>query len=77
MITLGYERRGIDAGEARTGEANTELVVSATGVTEWDGVSEGDVAEGGKPSETARRARQAVRWRSGGADRLDVQSAPR
>ena len=39
-------------GEARTGDANTEPVVLTTGVTEADGVSAGDVAEGGEPSET-------------------------
>ena len=64
-------------GRARTGEANAEPSVLATAVTEADGVSEGDVAEGGEPSETARRTRQAVGWRSGAADRLDVQRVPR
>ncbi|MCY4487441.1 MAG: hypothetical protein OXF11_10055 [Deltaproteobacteria bacterium] len=49
----------------------------ATAVIEADGVSEGDVAEGGEPSETARRTRQAVWSRSGATDRLDVQRAPR
>ena len=64
-------------GEACTGEANTEPAVSATGVTEADGGSEGDDAEGGEPCETTRRARQAVRSRSGAANRLNVQFAPR
>ena len=49
--------------EARTGEA--------------DGMNGGDVAEGGEPSETTRRTRQAVRWRSGAANGFDVQWAPR
>ena len=62
-------------GEARTGEANTEPSVLATAVTDADGVSAGDVAEGGEPSETARRTRQAVGSRSDAADRLDVQWA--
>ena len=64
-------------GEARTGEANTEPGVLTTSVNEADGVNAGDVAEGGEPSETARRARQAVGSRSGAADRLDVQLVPR
>ena len=46
--------------------------MSVRGVTEADGVSGGDVAEGSEPSETARRARRQVRSRSGAADRLDV-----
>ena len=45
-------------GRARTGEANAEPSVLATAVTEADGVSAGDVAEGGEPSETARRTRR-------------------
>ena len=65
------------AGEARTGEANTEPVALSTSVNEADGTSAGDVAEGGEPSETTRRDRQAVGSRSGAADRLDVQSALR
>ena len=65
------------AGEARTGETNTEPIVLTTSVNEADGTSAGEVAEGGEPSETTRRARQAVRSRSGAADRLDVQSALR
>ena len=64
-------------GEARTGQANTEPVVPTTSVNKADGTSAGDVAEGGEPSETTRRARQAVGPRSGAADRLDVQSALR
>ena len=45
--------------------------------SEANGVSAGDVAEGGEPSENARRARQAVRSRSGAANGFDVQRAPR
>ena len=48
-----------------------------TSVTEADGVSVGDVAEGGEPSETARQTRQAVGSRSDADDCLDVQSAAR
>ncbi|MCY4439648.1 MAG: hypothetical protein OXE53_05510 [Deltaproteobacteria bacterium] len=48
-----------------------------TSANETDGVSGGDVAEGGEPSETARRARQAVRPRSGVANHFDVLSTPR
>ena len=64
-------------GEARSGEAKAERVVSATGVTEEDGVSECDDAEGGKPSETTRRSRQAVRPTSLAAKGHEVQRAPR
>ena len=60
-------------GEARTGEAKADRVVSATGFTEADGVSECDDAEGGEPSETTRRARQAVRPRSAAAKGHDVR----
>ena len=59
-------------GEARTGEAKMKSVVSAA----VDGMSEGDDAEGGEPSETVRRARQAVRSRSVAAKGHDVQGAP-
>ena len=45
--------------------------------SEANGVSAGDVAEGGEPSESARRARQAVRSRSDAVNGFDVQSAPR
>ncbi len=44
--------------------------------SEANGVSEGDVAEGGEPSESARRVRQAVGSRSDAADGFDVQSVP-
>ena len=64
-------------GEARTGEANTEPGVLTTKVHELDGVNAGDVAGGGEPSETTRRARQASGSRSGAGGRLDVQSASR
>ena len=64
-------------GEARTGEAKAATAVPTTSVNEADGVSEGDVAEGGEPSETAQRALQAVRPRSGAANHFDVQWAPR
>jgi len=59
-------------GEARTGEANTEPGVLTASVNEADGVSTGDVAEGGEPSETGRQALQAAWSRSGVADRLDA-----
>ena len=39
-------------------------------------MSEGDVAEGGKPSQAIHRARQAVGSRSDAVDWLDVQWAP-
>ena len=64
-------------GEARTGEAKADRVVSATGFTEADGVSECDDAEGGEPSETTRRARQAVRRRSVAAKGHEVQRSAR
>ena len=51
--------------------------MSATSANEVDGASAGGVAGGGEPSETARRARQAVRPRSGAANGFDVQSALR
>ena len=40
-------------GEGRTGEAKAETAAPTTSVNEADGVSEGDVAEGGEPCETA------------------------
>ncbi len=46
-------------------------------VNEADGVSAGDVAEGGEPSETTGQTRQAVGSRSGAADGFEVQRAPR
>ena len=49
----------------------------ATSANQADGQSAGDVAGGGEPSETARRARPAVRPRSGAANGFDVQWAPR
>jgi len=60
--------RKVVTGGARTGDANMEPVVSATGVTEADGESD--------DAETTRRTRQAVGSRSGAAGRLDVQWAP-
>ena len=72
----GEVRRPV-MGKARTGKAKANRVVSATGVTGEDGVSEGDDAEGGEPSETTRQARQAVRSRSVAAKGHEVQRAPR
>jgi len=64
-------------GRSRTGQVNKGPVVSATGVTDAEGMSEGGVAEGGEPSGSARRAVQAAWSRSGAVDRLDVQRASR
>ena len=77
MDSTGWRSAEAGDGEARTGEANTETVLLTTSVNEADGVNAVDVAEGGEPSETAQRARQAVRSRSGAADRLHVQPVPR
>jgi len=77
MDSTGWRSAEGGDGRSRSGEANTEPVVSATGVTEAEGMSAGDVAEGGEPSESARQAQQAVWSRSGAAVRLDVQRAPR
>ncbi len=64
-------------GAARTGEANTEPGVLTTSVNEVNGMSAGDVAEGGEPSESIRQALQAVWSRSGAVDCFEVQRAPR
>ena len=53
----GEVRKRVTGG-ARSGEANTEPGVHTASVNEADGVSAGDVAEGGEPSETARWTRQ-------------------
>jgi len=45
-------------GGARSGEANTEPGVHTASVNEADGVSAGDVAEGGEPSETTGQTRR-------------------
>ncbi|MDE0030322.1 MAG: hypothetical protein OXU42_13085 [Deltaproteobacteria bacterium] len=74
-VQEGEVRRPVTAKPA-PGEANAEGDADDER-SEANGVSAGDVAEGGEPSESARRARQAVRSRSGAADRLDVQWAPR
>ena len=57
-------------GEARTDEANTEPVVLTTSVNEADGVSRGDVAEGGEPNGC-----QGVGIRHGVEDRRTEQVA--
>ena len=59
-------------GEARTGEANAGATVPTTSVNEADSVSGCDVAEGGAPSETARRTRQARPVAKQRADGFDV-----
>ncbi len=71
------EVRELVTGGARSGEANTEPGVHTASVNEADGVSAGDVAEGGEPSESIRQALQAVWSRSGAVDCFEVQRAPR
>ena len=63
-------------GGAAPARRTRNRVCSRREFNEADGVSAGDVAEGGEPSESARQALQTVWSRSGAADRLDVQSAP-
>ncbi len=53
----GEVRKAVTGG-ARTGEASTEPGVHTASVNEADGVSAGDVAEGGEPSETARQTQR-------------------
>jgi len=72
----GEVRKRVTGG-ARSGEANTEPGVHTASVNKVDGVSKSDVVEGGEPSETTRRTRQAVGSRSGAADGFEVQRAPR
>ena len=72
----GEVRKPVTGG-ARSGEASTEPGVHTASVNEADGVSAGDVAEGGEPSESIRQTLQAVWSRSGGVDCFDVQRAPR
>jgi len=71
----GEVRRPVTA-MAAPGDANAESDAEDER-SEADGVSEGDVAEGGKPSEATHRARQAVGARSDAVDWLEVQWAPR
>ena len=71
--------RSAEAGDGRSrhwgGEDENGRV--GGGVTAVDGVSECEDAEGGEPSETTRRSRQAVLSRSVAAKAWDVQRAPR
>ncbi|MDE0101271.1 MAG: hypothetical protein OXN89_02725 [Bryobacterales bacterium] len=76
MDSTGWRSAEAGDGEARTGrrerggDAEDER-------SEANSVSAGDVAEGGEPSETTRRTRQAVQSRSDAVNGFDVQSAPR
>ncbi len=63
MTVQDGEVRKPVTGAARTGEANTEPGVLTTSVNEADGVSAGDVAEGGEPSETTGQT-----WRQSGRE---------
>ncbi len=58
MDSTGWRSAEACDGRSRSGEANTEPGVLTASVNEADGVSAGDVAEGGEPSETARQTRR-------------------
>ena len=58
MDSTGWRSAEGGDGRSRSGEASTEPGVLTASVNEADGVSAGDVADGGEPSETTGQTRR-------------------